>query len=447
MAILCANCGQALPKDDARFCSHCGTVVSPQPLKSQTSTESKNLSVSTQGARSKPVLREQIAQQPPARPKTVGFRQQPSVQTGSKPGDEKYQKPVTGNVTIDQAEKPSSTPGAWPTSMTYVSVAKTSLHENGDVVPGVQEDFSSPFPHDFPAHARQGRVKERQDAPSLILPETLPVTDGDLAKDLRITSQGAPIAEDLSVEAETIEKHPMLLLETSAAEQTISPYDEDIVQSGDISDAVEDIATRPLTHEVKEPHLSGSWPSFGTPLRASSARKIPVVIVTVLLALLLVGGVGAWMWLVQPFSVPAITQPEQHFQDVGLGISLQYPTGWQTQLERGKSTVHFFDSSHTAQVNVVMANKADGDLTKYLQQQSSQLGLTNGQASTTVFAGTSWQAIQGSVVQDGANYTAAIFAAVHGARIVTITQLAPQNVYSDEEQLIFSTMRRSLQLS
>lgn len=388
MAILCVNCGQTISKNDAHFCSHCGTVVLPQPVQSQTSNVSNNVSVSEQARRSKPVLREQIAQQPPFRPVSHSLRQKPPQ----------------------------------------------------------------------------------------VMPDLLPLTEGDSVKDLPITPQTIPVAGGPSVDKETIEHHPTLLLGNSPAEQPASQSDG-AAQSGPMSDEVEDIDTSPLLvrDEIEESDTMQLAPQFAeeasilaprstvaqeqrrglSPAALRSAfspqirlgRGLPVAIVLALLLVLLVGGVSTWIWLVQPFSVPTITQPEQRFQDADLGISLQYPTGWQTQIERGKSTIHFFDSSHTAQVNVVVANNAGSDLNRYLQQQAMQLGMTNEQASTSGFAGITWQAIQGSLVQDGANYTGAIFAAAHGERIITITQLAPQSVYSDEEKLIFSSMRTSLQFS
>jgi hypothetical protein len=161
----------------------------------------------------------------------------------------------------------------------------------------------------------------------------------------------------------------------------------------------------------------------------------------------MIGGVGVWTWRFQPFSIPAVTQPQQSFRDTQLGIALLYPNGWESQIDRGKSTIQFSDSSHTALVKVVVADATSSDITKYLQQQAAQLGMTGAKAGSPLsFAGISWQQMQGGVLVSGANYTGVILAGVRGSRLYTITQLAPQSVYGEEEKVIFSPIRTSLQL-
>jgi len=169
--------------------------------------------------------------------------------------------------------------------------------------------------------------------------------------------------------------------------------------------------------------------------------------VVILVLVLVIGGMGVWVWQFQPFSVPAVTQPQQNFRDTQLGFSLLYPNGWGSQIDRGKSTVQFFDSSHTAQVKVAVAGTTSSDITKYLQQKAAQLGMTGTKAGSPLsFAGTSWQQVQGAVQVSGANYTGVLLAAVPRDRLYTITQLAPQSVYGEEEKVIFSSIRKSLQL-
>jgi hypothetical protein len=174
------------------------------------------------------------------------------------------------------------------------------------------------------------------------------------------------------------------------------------------------------------------------------SRK-PLVLVSLLL-LVLVGGVGAWVVVWEPFSVPVITQPQQNFKDTRLGFSLLYPSGWRLQVDRGKATAHFYDSSHTAQVNVVVGFANVGGLDQYMHQQANQLGITgqkNGPLLT--FAGASWQQIQGSVSERGASYTETVMVTVHNQHIFTILLLAPQITYAQEDQLVFSSIRSSFQ--
>jgi hypothetical protein len=150
----------------------------------------------------------------------------------------------------------------------------------------------------------------------------------------------------------------------------------------------------------------------------------------------------------QPFSVPAITQPGQSFKDIGLGLSLLYPSGWITQVDRAKATVQFSDSSHTSEVIITVKNAATSDVIQYLQRQVVQSGLTGAKVGTPLsFAGVTWQLIQGSVQRSGANYTETLLATVHGNYLCTLIQLAPQSIYADEEKLVFSGMRSSLQFT
>jgi hypothetical protein len=171
-----------------------------------------------------------------------------------------------------------------------------------------------------------------------------------------------------------------------------------------------------------------------------------LLIIAVVLCLVVVGGVGAWLVEFQPFSVPAITQPQQSFQDAPLGLSLLYPTGWTTQLDRAKATVHFSDSSHTAEVIITVKPANTSDMAQYLRQQAAQQGMTGVKAGSPLsFAGATWQVVQGSTRRSGANYTEAIVATVHAGHLFTLLQLAPQSIYAQEEQLVFSAMRSSLQ--
>jgi hypothetical protein len=76
----------------------------------------------------------------------------------------------------------------------------------------------------------------------------------------------------------------------------------------------------------------------------------------------------------------------------------------------------------------------------------SSLGMTGQRTQAELsFAGATWQQIQGSVQQSGANYTATLLFTTHGEYYYTILQLAPSSTYPLEEQLVFSKMRSSFQ--
>ena len=174
------------------------------------------------------------------------------------------------------------------------------------------------------------------------------------------------------------------------------------------------------------------------------SRK-PLVLVSLLLLVLVAGG-GAWVVVWQPFSVPGITQPQQNFKDTRLGFSLLYPSGWRFQVDQGKATAQFYDSSHTAQVNILVGFANGGDPGQYLQQEASKLGMTGQTKGPPLsFAGASWQQIRGSVLERGASYTGTVIVTIHSQHLFTILLLAPQSTYAQEDQLVFSSMRSSFQ--
>ena len=89
-------------------------------------------------------------------------------------------------------------------------------------------------------------------------------------------------------------------------------------------------------------------------------------------------------------------------------------------------------------------NTSTNDLTQALQQQAAQAAMAGGKVGTPLsFAGASWQQIQGTVQQSGANYTEVIFVTIHGNHLFKIAQLAPLSTYASEESLCFAPMRAS----
>lgn len=196
----------------------------------------------------------------------------------------------------------------------------------------------------------------------------------------------------------------------------------------------------PLQERTQSPPVA---PEPAIRRRAKSGRRVPALFGLVALVVLAVGALGAWIVIRQPFTVPASTQPQQTFTSTQLGMSVLYPSGWTAKVDQSKDTVSFSDSSHTGQVNVMVA-PASGDVTAYLTGEAKKLGMTGvKQGAPLSFAGTSWQALQGNVQQSGANYTCELLATVHDGHIYTIVQMAPQAVYSQEDQLVFSHLRSS----
>jgi hypothetical protein len=174
-------------------------------------------------------------------------------------------------------------------------------------------------------------------------------------------------------------------------------------------------------------------------------RSSPMIIVVSLIFLLLLGGGVSWIYIFRPFSISPVTQPVQPFSNAKLGISLSYPSGWLVQVESEKSTVHFYDSSQTAEVSITVGDAHSSNQAQYLQQQATQLGMTGAKAATALsFGGASWQRIQGGVLLKGANYTATILTTMYGNRQYTLVQLAHQSVYTEEEKIVFAPLRASL---
>lgn len=160
--------------------------------------------------------------------------------------------------------------------------------------------------------------------------------------------------------------------------------------------------------------------------------------------ILLLGGVGAWVGITQPFAVPAVAQPQQSFTNSQLAFSLQYPSGWNTHVDSGKAIASFADTSNTAQFTVALSPANGTDAGQYVQQLATQLKMTNIKAGASLsFGGASWQQVQGNVLFSGANYSEMLLATVHNNQLYTITQAAPQLTYAQEEQIVFSPMRSS----
>jgi hypothetical protein len=183
------------------------------------------------------------------------------------------------------------------------------------------------------------------------------------------------------------------------------------------------------------------------PVTPRRKRRTPLILLLALLLLVVLGVAGVWLWQTQPFSVPAVTQPYLTLSDETLGITLRYPNDWSTQRKSGASTVTLADSTQTAQIVLKVANASAGQIN--MQQQAASAGLTNlkpgAVAATVAFAGVTWQQVQGTMQQSGANYTGVLLATVYKQHMYTIVQLAPQGVYAQEEKVNFAPMRASFQ--
>ena len=382
MATLCPNCGAELPTASARFCSNCGTLLSTGPAESSESSSSKSntaqipSSASTPSetqvqvqvdGHSRPMLHEQIAQQPTM----IGRGLRVKVWEADK--DEQVEA-----TSAPQEEKPETV----KTSETVSNLPTVPLMTN--VLAPVKAPEVSP--HMTPSPDVHAMMVEQLD--------TAPLTSYSHKEPLKPLTP-VPLEPSRAAIYSQAQAQNMFAMKVG----TLSP----------------------------------------------GSRK-PLFIVLAFVLVLLVVGVIAWALVLQPFSVPTVTNPQQHFHDTRFGLSLSYPTGWHVQVDAKASVLHFADSTSTAQVNITVSNAAGANEALYAQKLIPQLGMTNVKSSATLtFAGTSWLQFQGSVLEKGASYTETLLVTVHGAHLYTLAQLAPQGIYTQEDHLVFAPMRSSLQ--
>ncbi|GHO91168.1 hypothetical protein KSF_012160 [Reticulibacter mediterranei] len=222
------------------------------------------------------------------------------------------------------------------------------------------------------------------------------------------------------------------------------------------------ITPLPAQHDISSPGLSPQEPRPNVQQNVSAAPlpgrqqavpmalsrrsrpRLPIIAAIILIPIVLLGGLAFGIVQTQRMNDLAVTQPWQQLHDEKLGIAFAYPSGWQTQADYAKSTLHVHDSSNTAQVNIIVAKAPGGDVAQYLSQQAKQMQIADAKSGTPVsFAHASWTQIQGSTLQGGANYTTTLLATVHNSRLFTIGFLAPTSNYADQEKVNFSHLRAS----
>jgi hypothetical protein len=449
VAMLCSQCGKTIEKDEARFCNHCGVPVQRQSSVAQPSEQenqpasSSHQPVSSSAQEDKPVhkqvveqqhqrppLREQIAEQP-------GAKRQPSVrvQAPQQMGEERtgeehpalkeqmaHIRPPSHPVPPAAPTKPEMSPGTGEQSTDYDLQAVHSV--KSDPVEWLADLPSTP--------PLAGQQDSEEEEPVEEMPTRL------------IASPPATEQKENKQEEEPVEERP-----TQCHVEALPPAEQK--ENKEEQKPVEERTTQLMAREVLKnapaEHVEDmpTVPFAYDKAKTRTSRK-PLAIV---LAALVLVGVGIWIIVAQPFSVSSITQPQVGFNDNTLHISLLYPNGWMYKVSTSQSTVLFHDSTNTAQMTIITASAADGsDLSTYLQAQADRVGIATPKTiSPASFAGATWQGVQGTVQQKGANYTCTVFATVQGNRLITIIQQAPQSTYNQEDNLVFSQMRSSLKLS
>ncbi len=478
MATACTYCGQDLPKDDAHFCNHCGMLVPSHPFSAQSlATSSPAMPLPEQ---EKPVLREQMVHRPVQKP--IAQEQVPQS-----PRPRTTRRIAPDNLTASSI--------AWPAPITHVSVKDTSTpKDNAPVVPQEQQ-VQNPVPKPV-VPERELRVKvweQELTNPPTPIPESKPEEERDEIEDaptapLEVSEQttiGDPLSQngtdrysDDIANLDTIStpnNHaPISQLDTISTPNNHAPTSQQAPRSaqsmhGNTPLPIEQpqqgkqaYTNTPIPYSNMAPQpvrtvQPSQYPSAKlaqssvqekrtgvvspiAPTARHQKSRVPFIVLLALLGVLVLG-IGAWVVLTQPFSISPVTQPLQDFKDTRLGVSLSYPNSWSVQ--HNATGVLFSDSSHTAQVKLNVTGDTS-DAAQYVQQQAKKNGMTAIKPLGTLsFAGASWQQIQGNMQQDGANYTTTMLATMHGNHMYVLTQMAPQNVYTDEDNVVFSAIRHS----
>jgi hypothetical protein len=198
--------------------------------------------------------------------------------------------------------------------------------------------------------------------------------------------------------------------------------------------------------------FASASPASEVSVRGKNLLKRPgrLLVMALLLVVLLGGGTGValnWSWVAQFFAPSAANQPYQTYENSALGVSLDYTQGWNVNVDQAHSAIHFADSSHTGQINLTMT-AASGQVSDYLRQQVAQLAVSGSKTvPSATFAGSSWQVVQGSVVQSGATYTIMLYATQHASHFYLLTFLAPQTVFTSTDQSNFAHVRSSFKFT
>ena len=450
MAIQCSFCGSPL-KDNARYCNQCGTLDASHPF-SPKSSPAATVEESNKPGRDR---REQIAQQPPARSSERLAQDEPPSWMSYLENGLRTKVP-SGELESRQQEEPREDSKA----SKHVRELRVKVWEQEEPeMPAVNERITEDDLEDLPTRplvADSPAIHKQRNAPSSTPGEAYqaPTDEVEYLDTVPLATQ----------EGTRLKNTPLPLEETKQRQEHLSQQHFDTInrpryqsfstpapdptyprQKSQSEEQRPSSSAAPLAEEWRQtPPSQSAAPSTQRTTRRKG-RKLPPIIPVLLIVLVLSGILGTWIFVYQPFSVPGITQPQQSFSNTQLDLSLSYPNGWQSQVDVGKSTVHFQDTSHTAAVVIVVASASVSDTGAYLQQKANQLGMTGLQSSSTSFGGASWQQIRGNVLVRGASYTETLLATIHKNTIFTMMLLAPQTTYVQEDQLVFSKMRASFQ--
>ncbi len=406
MATLCSDCGEELPQD-ARFCRHCGA---------QGSARSSN-SPSFAGVNNNLSSGETFPEDVQA---AQNLREQVSPQLRAKQQSASPMRALRVKV-WNGADSVRSQP---------------ELKEDG-----MQQENAK---HVHPENRRSMDVGMQEEQAVEDLPTRLMES----------------IPQPLQTAIDDVPTNPILALSNEQLQAT--PEQQGYVQSqqgpGQVSADLADVShistvhlqaqqqgqtAPPPSHSSRDNHTLRSTSSPALPIR--SRKRLPLILGSSAVLLLLVLAAGSWVVLAQPFRVSPATDTQQSFTDAKLGVSLRYPSGWKKpQVDYHKQVITLQDGSDTAQMNIYVANASTDSPESYLQKQVTQFGINNAKAgASSSFASASWKNTQGDAQVKGAEYTCGVFTTLHNNHFYTLTQLAPRTIYTDEEKLVFAPARLS----
>ena len=448
MAIQCSFCGSPL-KDDARYCNQCGTLDASHPFSPKSSPAATVEEPNKTGGN----RRDQIAQQPPARSSGHLAQDQPPPWMSYLENGPRKKVP-SGGLEPGQQEKPHEDPKA----SKQVRELRVKVWEQEEPeMPAVNGRITEDELEDLPTRplvAGSPEIHKQRNSPSstpgkvyqsrtdeVEYLDTVPLATQEGTK---LQNTPLPI-EETRQRQERLSQQPFDTSNRSRYQSFSAPAPAYPRQESRIEEQRPAISAAPLAEEWRQTPPSQSAAPSTQQTRRRKGRKLPLMMPVLLILLVVFGVLGTWIFVYHPFSVPGITQPQQSFSNTQLGLSLSYPNGWQSQVDVGKATVHFQDTSHTAGVDIVVASAPISDAGAYLRQKANQLGMTGLQSSSTSFGGVSWQQIRGNVLVRGASYTETLLATIHKNTVFTMMLLAPQTTYVQEDQMVFSKMRTSFQ--
>ena len=476
MAKLCSQCGHSLPREDSRFCNHCGALASSNASLSSSSLAPDDVppwlgKLDKMGSR--PISRPPVQGLPldtpkvenppsnaahqfspggsrlPQRELRIKVWENEDVETSDHVAPAEQHNGHAGISQNEQIEEQAQFPRSQDKAKEDSEVEDLpTTPMPSTVAPGKDvKPFSPVAQNDQPAGMNgQSYVEDREDAdlPTRPLLANQPLPDPAQAN--------LPSGRPFPAQSYRQPPQPPSRQSIEQRHQSFSAQQVNPPNPGQTS-----IVQRPVT-----PALQTPYPSFQQPASAPAATgmvagpvpsrpvrrksKMRVVVVLVMLLVLLGGGLAYWIFAYQPFSVPAVTQTSLSFTNTNLGIALQYPQGWTAQLDAAHKTVSFFDAGHTDQVNITVTAGNGSSVTTFVNKEAVQLGLTaQKNLSPITFAGTSWQQVQGMVLVSGATDIETLLVSMHGDHFYVITQVAPTATYADADHLFFSIFRASFQ--